>query len=61
MYTKESGVNQSFAFCGWYLRNRQKRIMEDSIMVAKNEIACLDNLSLEGDIPEDVLDTEDDL
>jgi hypothetical protein len=35
--------------------------MEDAIMVAQNKIACLDDLSLEGDLPDDVSDTEDDL
>jgi hypothetical protein len=34
--------------------------MEDAIIMAKNEISCLDDLSLEGDIPEDVSDEEDD-
>jgi hypothetical protein len=35
--------------------------MEDAIIMAKNEISCLDDLSLGGDIPEDVWDTADDL
>jgi hypothetical protein len=29
---------------------------ENAIFIAQTEIACLDNLSLEGDIPDDVLD-----
>ena len=63
MYTKESGVDQSFAFCGWYfLHDRQKwNRVEDAIMVAQKEISCLHDLSLEGDLPDDILDTEDDL
>ena len=27
---------------------------EDAIIIAKSEIACLDNISLEGDIPDDM-------
>jgi hypothetical protein len=34
--------------------------MEDAILMAEQEISCLDDLSLEGDIPEDVSDEEDD-
>ena len=29
---------------------------EDAIFIAQDEIACLDNMSLEGDIPDDVSD-----
>jgi hypothetical protein len=31
---------------------------ENAFIIAQTEIACLDDLSLEGDIPEDVLDNE---
>jgi hypothetical protein len=29
---------------------------EDAIMMAQDKIACLDDMSLEGDIPDNVLD-----
>jgi hypothetical protein len=32
----------------------------DAIMMAQDEIACLDDMSLEGDIPDDVSDNGDD-
>ena len=31
---------------------------ENAISIAQTEIACLDDLSLDGDIPDDVSDTE---
>jgi hypothetical protein len=31
---------------------------EDAIMMAQDKIACLDNMSLEGDTPDDVSDIE---
>ncbi len=31
----------------------------DAIMMAQDEIACLDDMSLEGDIPDDVSDIEE--
>jgi hypothetical protein len=31
---------------------------ENAILIAQTEISCLDDLSIEGDIPEDILDTE---
>ena len=31
---------------------------ENAILIARTEISCLDDLSLEGDIPEDVSDIE---
>ncbi len=31
---------------------------DDAIFIAQDEIACLDNMSLEGDIPNDVMDSE---
>jgi hypothetical protein len=31
---------------------------ENAILIAQTEISCLDDLSIEGDIPEDVSDTE---
>ncbi len=31
---------------------------ENAIFIAQTEIDCLDDLSLEGDIPEDVSDTD---
>jgi translation initiation factor RLI1 len=31
---------------------------ENAILIAQTEIACLDDLSLEGDIPDNVLDSE---
>jgi hypothetical protein len=30
--------------------------LQDAITMARDEIACLDNMSLEGDIPDDILD-----
>ena len=33
---------------------------KDAIIIAKSEIACLDNVSLDGDIPDDVSDTGED-
>jgi hypothetical protein len=38
----------------------KNKAVEDAIMVAQNKIACLDDLSLEGDVPDNILDTEDD-
>ena len=32
---------------------------EGAIIIAQDEIACLDDMSLEGDIPDDVLDIRD--
>ena len=32
---------------------------EDAIFIAQDEIACLDDMSLEGDIPDDVSDIVD--
>ncbi len=32
--------------------------MENAIFIAQTEIACLDDLSLNGDIPDDVSDTD---
>ena len=34
---------------------------EDAIMMAQDEIACLDEMSLEGDIPDNILDTGENL
>ena len=31
---------------------------ENAILIARAEISCLDDLSIEGDIPEDVSDVE---
>jgi hypothetical protein len=31
---------------------------ENAILIAQTEISCLDDLSIEGDIPEDISDTE---
>jgi hypothetical protein len=31
---------------------------ENAILIAQTEISCLDDLSIEGDIPADVSDTE---
>jgi hypothetical protein len=31
--------------------------MENAIFIAQTEISCLDDLSLDGDIPDDVSDT----
>jgi hypothetical protein len=31
---------------------------ENAILIAKTEISCLDDLSIKGDIPEDVSDME---
>jgi uncharacterized protein (UPF0147 family) len=31
---------------------------ENAILIAQTEISCLDDLSIEGDIPEDVSDIE---
>jgi hypothetical protein len=33
---------------------------EGAIIIAQDEIACLDDMSLEGDIPDDVSEKEDD-
>jgi hypothetical protein len=33
---------------------------EDAIIIAKSEIACLDDISLEDDIPDDVSDSAED-
>jgi hypothetical protein len=33
---------------------------EDAIMMARDEIACLDDMSLDGDLPDDVSDNGDD-
>jgi hypothetical protein len=33
---------------------------EDAIIIAQSEIACLDDISLEDDIPDDVLDAAED-
>jgi hypothetical protein len=30
---------------------------EDAVMMAQDKIDCLDNLSLEGDVPDDILDS----
>ncbi len=34
---------------------------EDAIMMAQDEIACLDDMSLEGDIPDNLSDTRENL
>ena len=61
LYTKESGFHRSFAFCGDDIcAIAENESMEDAIIMAEQEISCLDDLSLEGDIPEDVSDEEDD-
>jgi hypothetical protein len=31
---------------------------ENAILIAQTEISCLDDVSIEGDIPEDISDTE---
>jgi hypothetical protein len=31
---------------------------ENAILIAQTEISCLDDLSIEGDIPEDISDTK---
>jgi hypothetical protein len=31
---------------------------ENAILIAQTEISCLDDLSIEGDIPEDISNTE---
>jgi hypothetical protein len=31
---------------------------ENAILIVQTEISCLDDLSIEGDIPEDISDTE---
>jgi hypothetical protein len=31
---------------------------ENAILIAQTEISCLDDLSMKGDIPEDISDTE---
>jgi uncharacterized protein (UPF0147 family) len=31
---------------------------ENAILIAQTEISCLEDLSIEGDIPEDISDTE---
>jgi hypothetical protein len=34
---------------------------EDAIMMAQDKISCLDDMSLEGDIPDNILDTGENL
>jgi hypothetical protein len=34
---------------------------ENAILIAQTEISCLDDLCIEGDIPEDVSDTEQEI
>jgi hypothetical protein len=36
----------------------KNELEDNAIFIAQTEIACLDDLSLEGDIPKDVSDTE---
>jgi hypothetical protein len=37
----------------------QLETKEDAIIIAQDEIACLNDMSLEGDIPDDILDIEE--
>jgi hypothetical protein len=34
----------------------ESELEEDAILMARNEITCLDDLSLEGDVPDDMSD-----
>jgi hypothetical protein len=34
---------------------------EDAIIIAQNKIACLDDMSLEGDLPDNISDNRDNL
>jgi hypothetical protein len=36
----------------------ENKTEENAILIAQTEISCLDDLSIKGDIPEDVSDTE---
>jgi hypothetical protein len=36
----------------------ENKTEENTILIAQTEISCLDDLSIEGDIPEDISDTE---
>jgi hypothetical protein len=36
----------------------KKETEENAILIAQTEISCLDDLSIEGDIPEDISNTE---
>jgi hypothetical protein len=36
----------------------ENEIEENAILIAQTEISCLDDLSIEGDIPDDISDTE---
>jgi hypothetical protein len=56
-YRWESKINQPLPSVDDIAAIAKNATMENAIFIAQTEISCLDDLSLDGDIPDDVSNT----